>query len=272
MTGHDVLKGIRIAEGAKVALRAYDPADTLGLGEKADVVAQTAKRAERLAELGAMLAATRSHALVVLVQGMDAAGKDGTVKHCLGTLNPMEMKVTAFKAPTSTELAHDFLWRVHAALPERGQIGIFNRSHYEDVLVVRVSELAPKAVWSKRYDAINSFERHLANEGTTIVKLFLNISRAEQAKRFRDRLSDRTKNWKFSAADLEKRSQWPAYMRAYRAVLERTSTALAPWHVVPADHAWVRNAVVTEALVDALEAMDLSWPRLDPAVRKTKIV
>ena len=158
-----------------------------------------------MADLATMLMAEHKRAVLVVLQGMDASGKDGTVKHCLGGLNPMSVRVAGFKAPNSTELAHDFLWRIHQVLPQRGEIGIFNRSHYEDVLVVRVEELVPKQVWKKRYAAINAFEQHLANEGTTVVKLFLNISEEEQAKRFRERIADRTKNWKFSADDLAKR-------------------------------------------------------------------
>ena len=177
-----------------------------------------------MAELATMLMAEHKRAVLVVLQGMDASGKDGTVKHCLGGLNPMSVRVAGFKAPNSTELAHDFLWRIHQVLPQRGEIGIFNRSHYEDVLVVRVEELVPKQVWKKRYAAINAFEQHLANEGTTVVKLFLHISQEEQAKRFRERIADPTKNWKFSPDDLAKRERWDDYMTAYRAMLERTST------------------------------------------------
>ena len=214
-----------------------------------------------------MLMAEHRRAVLVVLQGMDASGKDGTVKHCLGGLNPMSVRVAGFKAPTSTELAHDFLWRIHQVLPQRGEIGIFNRSHYEDVLVVRVEELVPKAVWKKRYAAINAFEQHLADEGTMVVKLFLHISQEEQAKRFRERISDPTKNWKFSPDDLVKRAKWDDYMTAYRAMLERTSTDAAPWHVVPADHKWVRDAVVTEVLTQTLEGLDLKWPELAPEMR-----
>ncbi len=202
-----------------------------------------------------------------MLQGMDCSGKDGTTRATFSSVSPTFLKVVSFKAPTSTELAHDFLWRVHANLPERGQIGVFNRSHYEDVLVVRVDELVPEAVWSKRYDAINAFEEHLVNEGTVLVKVMLNLSRDEQLVRLRERLADPTKNWKFSADDLAKRKQWDDYMEAYAAMLERTSTDWAPWHVVPADHNSVRNAAVTELLVDALDRLDMEWPELDPAVK-----
>ena len=242
----DLAQATRIAPGSKVDLAVHKPDGKLGLRNEATARARTAKRAERMAELATKLMAEHRRAVLVVLQGMDASGKDGTVKHCIGVLNPMSVRIAGFKAPSSTELAHDFLWRVHHVLPERGEIGIFNRSHYEDVLVVRVEELVPRQVWKKRYAAINAFEQHLANEGTTVVKLFLNISLSEQAERFQERINDPEKNWKFSADDLKKRARWDDYMDAYRAMLERTSTKAAPWYVVPADHKWVRDAVVTE--------------------------
>ena len=263
----DLARATRIAPGSKVDLRDHPPDARLGLRNEATARERTARRAERMAELATMLMAEHKRAVLVVLQGMDAAGKDGTVKHCLGGLNPMAVRVAGFKAPNSTELAHDFLWRVHQVVPQRGEIGIFNRSHYEDVLVVRVEELVPKQVWKKRYGAINAFEQHLANEGTTVVKCFLHISREEQAKRFRERLEDPTKNWKFSPDDLAKRAKWDDYMAAYRAALERTSTKQAPWHVVPADHKWVRDAVVTEVVTQTLEGLGLQWPELAPEIK-----
>jgi PPK2 family polyphosphate:nucleotide phosphotransferase len=263
----DLARATRISPGAKVDLSTHPPDAKLGLRNEEAARARTAKRIERMTDLGTMLMAERKRSVLVVLQGMDAAGKDGVVKHCLGALNPMSVRVAGFKAPNSTELAHDFLWRIHAVLPQRGEIGIFNRSHYEDVLVVRVEELAPKQVWKKRYAAINAFEQHLANEGTTVVKLFLNISEDAQAKRFRERMSDRTKNWKFSADDLTKRAKWEEYMTAYRVMLERTSTKSAPWHIVPADHKWVRDAVITEVLIQTLEGLDLQWPELAPELK-----
>jgi PPK2 family polyphosphate:nucleotide phosphotransferase len=258
----DLARATRIAPGSKVDLGAHPPAAKLGLRDEAAARERTAKRAERMAELATMLMAEHRRAVLVVLQGMDASGKDGTVKHCLGGLNPMSVRVAGFKAPTSTELAHDFLWRVHQALPARGEIGIFNRSHYEDVLVARIEELVPKQVWKKRYATINAFEQHLANEGTTVVKLFLHISKEAQVKRFRERIADPRKNWKFSPDDLAKRARWEEYMAAYRVMLERTSTETAPWHVVPADHKWVRNAVVTDVLTQTLEGLGLQWPPL----------
>jgi PPK2 family polyphosphate:nucleotide phosphotransferase len=268
---HDLARATRISPGSKVDLGAHDPGAQLGLGDEASARERTAKRSERMAELGTMLMAEHRRAVLVVLQGMDASGKDGTVKRCIGYLNPMSVRIAGFKAPTSTELAHDFLWRVHQVLPQRGEIGIFNRSHYEDVLVVRVEELVPKAVWKKRYASINAFEQHLANEGTTVVKLFLHISAKVQAERFRERISNPKKNWKFSPDDLAKRAKWDEYMAAYRAMLERTSTATAPWHVVPADRKWVRDAVVTEVLTQTLEGLDLKWPALTPEMRSLVI-
>jgi PPK2 family polyphosphate:nucleotide phosphotransferase len=263
----DLADATRVKPGSRVDLGDRPPAAKLGLRDEPSARAQTAKRSERMAELATMLMAERRRAVLVVLQGMDASGKDGTVKHCLGGLNPMSVRVAGFKAPNSTELAHDFLWRVHEVLPQRGEIGIFNRSHYEDVLVVRVEELVPKQVWKKRYGSINAFEQHLANEGTTVVKLFLHISLEEQAGRFRERLANPEKNWKFSPDDLVKREKWSEYMTAYRAMLERTSTDGAPWHIVPADHKWVRDAVVTDVLTRTLEGLGLKWPELAPEVR-----
>jgi|tagenome__1003787_1003787.scaffolds.fasta_scaffold20730194_1 PPK2 family polyphosphate:nucleotide phosphotransferase len=263
----DLAAATHIKPGSKVDLEDHKPDAKLGLRDEKSAREQTAKRVGRMAELATMLMAEHRRSVLVVLQGMDASGKDGTVKHCIGGLNPMSVRVAGFKAPNSTELAHDFLWRIHQVLPQRGEIGIFNRSHYEDVLVVRVEELVPKQIWKKRYAAINAFEQHLATEGTIVVKLFLHISQEAQAKRFRERLSNPTKNWKFSPDDLAKRAKWDEYMTAYRAMLERTSTATAPWHVVPADHKWVRDAVVTDILTRTLEGLDLRWPELAPEIR-----
>ena len=264
--------GVTVKPGSKVSLGDFPPDATLGLDDKEKAQAGALKLGERLAELGALLAANCRNALLVVIQGMDASGKDGTVKHCIGPLNPAAVKVTPFKAPNSAELAHDFRWRVHACCPPRGEVGIFNRSHYEDVLVVRVESLVPEDVWSRRYAAINAFERNLVDEGTVIVKLWLNMSKEEQAVQMRERLADPTKNWKFDADDLEKRKKWDEYMEAYRVMIEETSTEWAPWHVIPADHKWARNLVVSELLVGALEGLDMDWPKLDPKIRKMKVV
>jgi PPK2 family polyphosphate:nucleotide phosphotransferase len=263
--------GVRVKPRSEVDLQDFPTDAKLGLRDKEKALAATVKLGQRLTELSGMLAANRKHSLLVVLQGMDASGKDRTVKHCVGPLNPVAVKVTSFKAPTPVELGHDFLWRVHAACPGRGEVGIFNRSHYEDVLIVRVESLVPEDVWSKRYDVINAFERNLVDEGTVIVKCWLNMSKDEQGVQMRERLEDPTKHWKFNVDDLEKRKKWDEYVEAYRVMLEKTSTEWAPWHVIPADHKWVRNLVVSELLVDALEGLDMSWPTLDPKVRKMKI-
>jgi PPK2 family polyphosphate:nucleotide phosphotransferase len=265
------VRAVRVAPGSRVDLGKRAPDDRLGLRSRAEGERVMASHADALAELSARLAASRTRALLVVLQGMDASGKDGTVRRCMDPFNPMLLRVAAFKAPSARELAHDFLWRIKIELPERGQIGIFNRSHYEDVLVPRVDKLVPKHVWRSRYDIINGFERGLTEEGTTILKVFLHLSPEEQAERFRARISDRRKNWKFTVDDLEKRKQWDDYMKAYADALERTSTDWAPWHVVPADRKWVRNVVITELLVDALGGMHLEYPPLDPALRNVTV-
>lgn len=265
-----MLDHVRIAPGSAVDL-ADHPADAKLGYEKAEGRAETAKLQERLEELGGLIGATRKRAVLVLFQGMDAAGKDGAVAKTIGPLSPGIVEVTSFKAPTPAELAHDFLWRVHQVCPPKGEFGVFNRSHYEDVLVVRVENLVPEAQWSERYDAINTFERTLVNEGTIILKFFLNISKDEQRVQLQQRIDDPTKRWKYNAGDLAKRAKWDEYMDAYRIMLERTSTDWAPWHVVPADRKWVRDLVVTRALVDALERLDLEWPELAPEDRGTVV-
>lgn len=219
-----------------------------------------------LGDLQEVLYADRRHAVLVVLQGRDAAGKDSTIKHVFDACNPLGCEVTAFTVPTEEELAHDYLWRVHQEIPARGTIGIFNRSHYEDVLVVRVKGLVPRAVWAKRYEQINAFERHLAGNGVVILKFFLHISREEQAERFRERLADPTKNWKFREGDLEDRALWNAYSAAYRDALRKCSTPWAPWYVVPANQKAPRNLLITETIVRRLRALRLRYPRVTPEV------
>lgn len=231
---------------------------------------------DELAKSQELLWASGSRALLVVLQAMDAAGKDGTIKHVMSGVNPQGCEVTAFKQPSTEELSHDFLWRASRALPERGRIGIFNRSYYEEVLVVRVHpELlargAPvpakgpgKAVWQERYEDINAFERHLHRNGTQIVKIFLHVSRDEQKRRFLDRLDDPAKYWKFSAADLAERGHWDDYMAAYEEALTATSTSWAPWYVVPADHKYALRALVGGIVVHAIDEMDLPLPQVPP--------
>lgn len=225
----------------------------------------TASAFEKLTELQNVFYADRRYALLVVLQGRDASGKDGVIRHVFGACNPQGCSVMGFKAPTEWERAHDYLWRVHAAVPPRGMIGIFNRSHYEDVLVVRVRKLAPRSVWSKRYDQINAFEQMLADNGVIILKFFLHISHGEQREQLIERLEDPTKNWKFRAGDLEDRKLWSSYTSAYRDALAKCSTPWAPWYVVPSDNKAARNYLVTRTIVDKLTSLRLHYP---PAPRE----
>ncbi|MGI9602108.1 MAG: polyphosphate kinase 2 family protein [Acidimicrobiales bacterium] len=218
---------------------------------------------ERLEVLQEELYANGDHRLLIVLQATDTGGKDGTIRRVTDGLNPQGVKVASFKKPTGPELAHDYLWRVHPHTPGDGEIAIFNRSHYEDVLVVRVHGLVPEDRWSRRYDHIRAFEQMLADEGTTIVKLFLHISKDEQAERLQARLDDPTKHWKFSLGDLAEREKWDDYQEAFRVMLERTSTADAPWYVVPADRKWYRDLVVAQILVDTLDRLELTYPESD---------
>jgi PPK2 family polyphosphate:nucleotide phosphotransferase len=243
-----------------VKLADWDPGDTLGFDKDAarDKVAQSMAR---LDELQYLMYAEHRHALLVVLQGMDGAGKDGTIRHVMTGLNPQGCRVTSFKAPSPEELDHDFLWRVHQAVPRRGDIAIFNRSHYEEVLIARVRQLVPKDVWSSRYDHINRFEQLLTDSGVVIVKLFLHISRDEQRQRFEERLHDATKQWKLSPSDFEDRKYWDDYVGAYEDVLTRCSTRGAPWFIVPANKKWLRNFVVSHILVETLEALEMRFPK-----------
>ncbi|WP_456410662.1 polyphosphate kinase 2 family protein [Oceanithermus sp.] len=218
---------------------------------------------KKLSELQARLYAEGQRALLVVLQGMDTAGKDGTIRRVFRMVNPQGVRVASFKKPTALELAHDYLWRVHARVPARGEIGIFNRSHYEDVLVARVHNLVPPEVWSRRYDHINAFEQMLADEGTRIVKFFLHISKEEQKRRLEARLENPKKHWKFNPADLAERKLWDDYMAAYAEALSRTSTPKAPWYAVPADRKWQRDLIVARVLLEALEAMAPQFPKVD---------
>ncbi len=237
---------------------------------------QLAKEAEkalegRLATLQEMLYASAERALLIVLQAMDAGGKDGTIKKVFDCVNPQGVIVANFKQPTAEELSHDFLWRVHKCVPPKGYIGIFNRSHYEDVLVVRVNHLVPQAVWEKRYEHINHFERLLADSGVRILKFFLHISKAEQKERFLERLQNPDKHWKFSKGDLSVRQKWDDYMRAYEAALTRCHTEYAPWHIIPADRKWYRDYIITEVIVKALEEMGLRYPEPEAGLAEVVI-
>ena len=221
---------------------------------------------ERIDDLQGALGAEGTRSLLIVLQGRDAAGKDGVIRRVFGRVNPALISITSFKRPTTTELDHDYLWRIHQSLPPRGTIGIFNRSHYEDVLPVRVHQLVPETIWRRRYDHINAFEKMLGDEGTVVRKFFLHISKAEQLERLNERLEDPTKNWKFELGDLKERGVWDEYTAAYEEMLERCSTVDAPWYIVPADKNKPRDFLVAELVVEALEAMDPKYPEADPEV------
>jgi len=255
--------------GKKIKLSDYDPGFHDGLDKKSTKFEITLLQ-KRLKELQTLLFADKSQALLIVLQAMDAGGKDGTIKHVFTGVNPQGVRVTGFKQPSDEELAHDFLWRVHQHAPEKGYIGLFNRSHYEDVLVVRVNNLVPKSVWEKRYDHINNFEKLLSDSGTRILKFFLHIDLDEQKERFEERLERPDKNWKFSRGDLVVREQWDEYMKAYEEAIYRCNTEYAPWHIVPANRKWYRNYVVMQTIIETLEDMNLKYP--EPEADLDKIV
>ena len=241
------------------------PADDAKIidGGKEEGRKETATVLERLDALQEVLHAEGKQKVLIVLQGMDTSGKDGTLRHVFSVVDPQGLRVVTFKKPTEEELAHDYLWRVHRNVPGRGELVVFNRSHYEDVLVVRVDELVPKSVWSKRYDQINAFEKLLAETGTTIMKFYLHISRDEQRQRLQARIDDPEKRWKFHSGDLAVRAKWDAYMEAYRDALRKTSTKYAPWYVIPADRKWYRDYLIARITVDTLEGLEMKYPEVD---------
>lgn len=249
-----------VPSGKEVHLADYDPGFSGDLQKKSDAKAQLERNVERLRDLQQVMWAQGEHALLIVLQALDAGGKDGVIRHVMSGVNPQGCQVTSFKVPTEEELEHDYLWRIHKATPRRGYIGIFNRSHYEDVLVVRVHNLVPEDVWQQRYEQINHFERLLADSGTTILKFFLYISKDEQKERFEARLRDPRKNWKFSVKDVKERGYWDDYVRAYEDALGRCSTPWAPWYIVPANRKWYRNLVISRIIVETLEKLDMHYP------------
>ena len=284
----DELKSLRrlaapycVREGAKFRVKDVDPGDTGRLqDERRDEASQLlARGVERMARLQEKLAAQADWSLLLIFQAMDAAGKDGVIKHVMSGVNPQGCQVTSFKAPSREELAHDYLWRCVRALPERGRIGIFNRSYYEEVLAVRVhadlldaqrlpDDLASPRIWEQRYQDIRAFERHLARSGTVVRKFFLHVSKKEQKKRLLERLDDPEKHWKFSANDVRQRASWNEYMRAYENMVRETDSEHAPWYVVPADRKWYTRLVVAAAVVDALEELELAFPEVAPEKKR----
>lgn len=262
---------IRPEFGERVHLKDYDPDYTGDYESKSDAKEALERNLERIDELQEVLYAEHKHALLLVFQAMDGGGKDSTIRYVMEGANPQGVHVASFKVPTAEELAHDFLWRIHKHVPGRGMIGIFNRSHYEDVLVVRVDELVPKDVWQARYDHINAFERLLADSGVTILKFYLHISKEEQKERFQDRLDEPDKHWKFSMGDLATREKWDDYMAAFEDVLTLCHTPWAPWHIVPANKKWYRNVVVSNAIVEALEGLDMRYPDPEPGLDEVVI-
>jgi PPK2 family polyphosphate:nucleotide phosphotransferase len=246
--------------GTEIRLDDLDPGYTGGIDDKNEAKQELAENTQALADLGYRLYAEDRRALLLVLQGMDTSGKDGTIRHAASGFNPQSCKVTAFKTPSTAELDHDFLWRIYRAVPGKGEVGIFNRSHYEDVLIVRVHNLVPKKEWHSRYDRINAFEQLLTDGGTQIVKVFLHISKDEQRKRLQARLDDPTKRWKFRHEDVEERQLWDDYVRAYEDALTRCNTSRAPWYIVPADKKWYRNLVVSRILRQTLEEMNPQFP------------
>jgi PPK2 family polyphosphate:nucleotide phosphotransferase len=263
----------RVREGAGTPrLADVDPGDRKGLPfDKSEIKTATMADVAEIDRLQDILYAGAKHAILVVLQGLDTSGKDGTVRKVFGPIDPLGVLATSFKTPTPRELAHDFLWRVHKVVPPVGMIGVFNRSHYEDVLVARVHELVPRDRIEARYDQINAFERHLAENGTVILKFLLHISKAEQKARLQARLDDPTKRWKFSLSDVAERKHWEDYQAAYQIALERCSTEWAPWFIVPADNKWYRNAVVARILLSTLQALHLTYPADLPGLDKIRI-
>jgi PPK2 family polyphosphate:nucleotide phosphotransferase len=266
-----VIDRIRIEPGTKPQIAKRDPRDDLGLGDKEHAAERLEAAKQKLERLQQRLFAESRHSLLLVLQGLDASGKDGVIRSVFEGLNPQGCRVVSFKAPTSTELSHDYLWRLHAMLPARGEIGIFNRSHYEDVVAVRMLALAPPAVWKRRPGHIVDWERMLTDEGTSLVKVFLNVSKDEQRQRFQERIDDPEKRWKFRLGDLDVRKRFDEYVAAYEDVIEQTSTDYAPWHVVPADRNWVKATAVAELLLDTLERVDPKLPKPEEGIAGLQI-
>ncbi|HXL53099.1 MAG TPA: polyphosphate kinase 2 family protein [Gemmatimonadales bacterium] len=264
----DLRDKLLLRPDTRITLADRDPGETMGLDKEA-AAEKTEKNIARLDELQYLMYGEHRRALLVVLQGMDGAGKDGTIRHVMRGLNPQGCRVTSFKAPSAEEAEHDFLWRVHRVVPPSGEVAIFNRSHYEDVLAARVRKLVPKTVWTRRYDHINRFEQLLTDSDIVIAKFFLHVSKDEQGRRFEERLRDPTKQWKLSPSDFEDRKHWDDYVAAYEDALTRCSTSDAPWFIVPADKKWFRNFAVSRILVETLEALDMRFPK--PTVDVSRI-
>ncbi len=262
----------RVTSGKNFKLSSHDPDDTDALGGEEEARGRLMLDATAIDKLQDSLYGEGRRSLLVILQGMDTSGKDGTIRGVFNTAGPLGVNVTAFRQPSEEERAHDFLWRAHMACPKRGMIGIFNRSHYEDVLVVKVRQFAPAKEIEKRYDQINAFEKMLTENGTTILKFMLHISKDEQKERLQERLDDPKKNWKFNAGDLDDRARWGDFMDAYQTMIERCSTDWAPWHIIPANHKWARNALIASIVRKTLEDMDPKYPKVDWDPKTIKVV
>jgi PPK2 family polyphosphate:nucleotide phosphotransferase len=268
----------RIRPGKRVSLDKYDPEDSKPFRDRSETESLLQKEVEQIATLQERLYADNQWSLLLIFQAPDGAGKDSTIQHVLSSLNPQGAAAKSFKTPSSEELSHDYLWRCYKALPERGKIGIFNRSHYEEVLIIKVQpellqfqrippRVITKRIWDERYEDINAMERHLVRNGTVIRKFYLNVSKAEQKKRFLERIDDPAKNWKFEFADIAKRKQWKAYRKAYEEVFAATSTDWAPWYIIPADRKWFTRLAVAQIVRETLQEMDPKFPTLSPKQR-----
>jgi PPK2 family polyphosphate:nucleotide phosphotransferase len=252
-----------VKPGSHVRLDQYDPDDTSLLPDKVKAKSKSDRLQTRLGELQELLFAEHRHKVLIVLQGMDTSGKDGTIRHVMDGFNPQGVHVSSFRKPSDEELDHDYLWRAHARVPASGGIVVFNRSHYEDVLIVRVHGLVPEEIWRQRYQQIADFERMLCENGTLILKFFLHISKDEQRKRLQERIDDPRKHWKFQHGDLAERELWDDYMDAYKDMLEKTSTKYAPWYVVPANAKWYRNLVVADVITDTLKSLKMEYPKVD---------
>ena len=277
--GNDLAKAFRVTDGKQFRLKDWDPGDTRGFKSREKAQEALTQGIARLREDQDKLYAQDRWALLLIFQAMDAAGKDSTIKHVMSGVNPQGCQVSSFKAPSAEELDHDFMWRTTRRLPERGQIGIFNRSYYEEVLVVRVhpeilakqrlpEKIVTKDIWKERYEDINAFERYLTRNGTVVRKFFLHVSKEEQKQRFLERLAEPEKNWKFSLQDVIEREHWDTYMQVYEDMIRSTSTEATPWYVVPADHKWFTRVVVAEVIADTLESLNLTYPKVDAEKKK----
>ncbi len=268
----ELAEKLRVKPGRKVALSDYDTDATPGYKQKPDTDGDLEKSTSKLAELQYRLYAENKRALLIVLQAMDTGGKDGTIRHVMSGLTPTGCVVKSSKVPTDEELSHDYLWRIHHAVPPRGEFGIFNRSHYEDVIVVRVHDLVPRSVWEKRYDEINAFERHLVQNDVTILKFFLHISKEEQKRRIQERIRDPERRWKLTPSDFKERKHWAEYQRAYEDAISKCSTKWAPWYIIPADKKWFRSLAVSRIMIETLESMKMKFPKasFDPTKLKLR--